>query len=130
VRLLSLDYADINVFNPAAAAVCGTLVGTTAPSQGFESQLVPLSQRILLRFNVTAIRSNNTNPISAFESAHRLSPQPVVLQEVGNLARGRRIRLADPKTNIQEDLPVEFLIGGDSYCKVIKELPQSASRNR
>jgi len=29
-----------------------------------------------------------------------LSPQPAVTQEAGNLARGHRIRLADPKTEL------------------------------
>jgi hypothetical protein len=87
----------------------------------FESQPDPPSRRRLVRFNATWIWSICTIPISAFESGHTLLPQPAVPQEVGNLARGRRLQLADPKTDLHEDLPVEILIGGDSYWKVIKD---------
>jgi hypothetical protein len=88
----------------------------------FESQPAPPSRRRLLRINVRGIWSNCTIPISAFESAHILSPQPAAAQEVGNLAHGRKIRLADSKTDLQEELHVEILIGGDSYWKVIKDI--------
>ena len=37
------------------------------------------------------------------------------------MARGRRKRLVDPKTNIKEDLPFEIFFGGDSYRKVMKD---------
>jgi len=50
-----------------------------------------------------------------------LSPQPAVPQEVGNLARVRRIRLADRKTDLLEDLPVEIHIDGDLYWKIIQD---------
>ena len=72
---------------------------------------------------MAGICSSCTIQISAFESAHTLSPQPAVTQEVGNLSRGIRMELADPKTVLQEDLPVAFLIGGDSYWKVMKVSP-------
>jgi len=81
----------------------------------FESQPSPPSRRRLVRFKVTTISSNCTIPISAFESAHTLSPQLAVPQEVGNWARDRRLQLADHKLDLQEDVPVEILIGGDSY---------------
>jgi hypothetical protein len=79
----------------------------------FESQSALSSQRRLPRFDITGAWSNCTIPISAFESAHTISPQPAVLQEVRTLAHGRGIQLADPKTDSLEDFPVEILIGGD-----------------
>jgi hypothetical protein len=87
----------------------------------FESQSVLSSQRRLVRFKITGAWSNRTIPINAFESAHTLSPQPAVPQEVRTVAPGRRIQLADPKTDSPEELPVEILIGGDSYWKIVKD---------
>ena len=87
----------------------------------FESQSALSSHRRLVHFNITGAWSNCTIPISAFESAQTLSPQPAVPQEVRTLAHGRRIQLADPKTDTMDELPVEILIGGDSYWKVVKD---------
>ena len=89
----------------------------------FEPQPALSSQRRLLRFKLTGAWSNCTIPISAYESAHTPSPQSAVPKEVGALARGRRMRLADPKTDSLEDLPVEVLIGGDSYWKIVEDSP-------
>ena len=87
----------------------------------FESQSALSSQRRHVRFNITGAWSNCTIPISAFESTRTLSPQPAVPQEVRTLVHGRRIQLADPKTDSLEDLPFEIFIGGDSYWKIVKE---------
>jgi hypothetical protein len=87
----------------------------------FESQSALSSQHRLVWFNITGAWSNCTIPISAFESAHTLSPQPAVQQEVRTLAHGRRIQLVDPKTDSLEELPIEILIGGNSYRKIVKD---------
>lgn len=59
--------------------------------------------------------------ITAYESAHTLSAQPAVPQDVTTLAYTRKLQLADPKE--EEDIPVEILIGGDHYWKVVKANP-------
>jgi hypothetical protein len=61
--------------------------------------------------------------ITAYECAHELSAQPAVPQDVMTLAYARKFQLADHKTNSQEDIPVEILIGGDYYWKVVKDSP-------
>jgi len=86
----------------------------------FESQsalpshrrLVPLISRGLFQ---TALSQ------SAPSRAHTLSPQPAVPQEVRTIAHDRRIQLADPKTDSIGELPVEILIGGDSYWKIVND---------
>jgi hypothetical protein len=65
--------------------------------------------------------TGSTVSITAYESAHALSAQPVVPQEVKTLAYARKLQLADPNTHSQEDIPVEILIGGDHYWKVVKD---------
>ena len=59
--------------------------------------------------------------ITAFESAHALSDQPAVPQDIKTLVYTRKLQLADPKTFLQEDIPVEILIGGNHYWKVVKD---------
>jgi hypothetical protein len=61
--------------------------------------------------------------ITAYESAHALSAQLAVPQDVTNLEYARKLQLADPRANSQEDIPVEILIGGDHYWKVAKDSP-------
>ena len=61
--------------------------------------------------------------ITAYESAHALSVQPAVPQDVKILASTRKLQLAEPKTHSHEDIPVEVLIGGDHYWKVVKDSP-------
>jgi hypothetical protein len=61
--------------------------------------------------------------ITAYESTHTLLAQPAVSQDVKTLAYAHRLQLADPKTHSQEDIPVEILIGGDHYWKVVKDSP-------
>jgi hypothetical protein len=89
----------------------------------FESQSALSSKRRLVLFDITRAWSNCTIPISTFENAHMISPQPPVLQEVRTLALGRGIELADPKTASLEDLPVEIIFGGDSYWKIVMDSP-------
>jgi hypothetical protein len=61
--------------------------------------------------------------IMAYESDHTLLAQPPVPQDVKTLASARKLQLADPKTHSQEDIPVEILIGGDHYWKLVKDSP-------
>jgi hypothetical protein len=37
------------------------------------------------------------------------------------LAHTRKLQLADPKDDPEEDLPIEILIGGDHYWKIVKD---------
>jgi len=84
----------------------------------FESRSAPPSQRRIIRFNVKSIWSICTNLIGAYGSAYMLTPLPAVPQKFGNLARGRRIRFADPKTDAKVDLPVEIIIDGASSFRI------------
>jgi hypothetical protein len=67
--------------------------------------------------------SNSMVSIIAYESAHALLAQPAVPQNVTTLVYARKLQLTDPKTNSQEDIPVEILIGGNHYWKVVKDSP-------
>ena len=87
----------------------------------FESQSTRSSRLRLVRFNMKGVWTHSSVSITAYESVHALSAQPAVPQDVKNLAYTRRLKLADPKTGSQEDIPVEILIGGDHYWKVIKD---------
>jgi len=61
--------------------------------------------------------------ITVYENAHVLSAQPTVPQDVKTVAYAHKLQLAEPKTHSQEDIPVEILIGGDHYWKVVKDSP-------
>jgi len=61
--------------------------------------------------------------MTAYMSAHTLSTQPAVPQDVETVAHARKLQLAGPKTHSQEDIPVEILIGGDHYWKLLKDSP-------
>ena len=61
--------------------------------------------------------------ITAYESDQVLSAQPPVPLDTKTLASARKLQLADPKTHSQEDIPVEILIGGDHYWKLVKDSP-------
>jgi hypothetical protein len=61
--------------------------------------------------------------ITAYERTHALSAQPPVPQDVTTLAHARKHQLADPKNHFQEDVPLQILIGGDHYWKIVKDDP-------
>lgn len=86
----------------------------------FESQSNTSTKRKLIRFNMKGAWTNSTVPVCAYECSHTLSPQPAVPQDVKTLAQTRKLQLADPKTDSKEDLPVEILIGGDFYWRIVK----------
>jgi len=87
----------------------------------FESCSTKSSRCRLVRFNMKGAWTNSMVSITAYESAHTLSAQPAVPQDVTTLAYTRKLQLADPKE--EEDIPVEILIGGDHYWKVVKANP-------
>ena len=105
-----LDDLKLQVINEEELTVCV-----------FESQSTRSSRRRLIRFNMKGVWTYSTVSITAYESAHALSAQPAVPQDVENLVYTRKLKLADPKTGPQEDIPVEILIGGDHYWKVVKD---------
>jgi hypothetical protein len=59
--------------------------------------------------------------ITAYESAHVHSAQPAVPQDIKTLVYTHKLQPADPKTSPHEDIPVEILISGDHYWKVVKD---------
>jgi hypothetical protein len=59
--------------------------------------------------------------ITAYESTHALSAQPSVPQNVKTFASTLKLQLADPKTHSHEDIPIEVLIGGDHYWKLVND---------
>jgi hypothetical protein len=81
----------------------------------FESQSTRMSRRRLVRFNLGGVWTHSAVAITAYESTHALTAQPAVPQDVKTLAYSRKLKLADPKTNSPDDVPVEILIGGDHY---------------
>jgi len=87
----------------------------------FESRSTKSSRRRLVRFKMKGAWTNSMVSITAYESADTLSAQPAVLQDVKTLAYTRKLQLADPKE--EEYIPVDFLIGGDHYWKVVKDNP-------
>ncbi|KAJ4437633.1 hypothetical protein ANN_17778 [Periplaneta americana] len=69
-----------------------------------------------------SIWTNSTARITGFESTHAFSPQPAVPHDVKMLAHTRKLQLADPKDHTDDmNLPIEIVIGGDHYWKVVKD---------
>jgi hypothetical protein len=66
------------------------------------------------------ILTNSSTPVTAFKSTHIFSLHPAVPHDVNLLGRIRKLQLADPKDD-SEDLPIEILIGGDYYWKIVKD---------
>jgi hypothetical protein len=65
----------------------------------------------------------SADSITAYKSTRALSAQPALPQDVTSLAHACKHQLADPKTYSQDDVPVEILIGGDHYWKIVKDCP-------
>ena len=75
-----------------------------------------------MHFALQGIWAKTTLFVTAFESAHTYSPHPAVLHDVSTLHCTRNLRLPDPNDTYQ-DPPIEVLIGGDHYWKLIKDNP-------
>ena len=88
----------------------------------FESTNSTLHSRRLVHFALQGIWAKTTLFVTAFESAHTYSPHPAVLHDVSTLHCTRNLRLPDPNDTYQ-DPPIEVLIGGDHYWKLIKDNP-------
>jgi hypothetical protein len=58
----------------------------------------------------------------AFQSSLTYSPHPTIPHDVSVLHCTRNLRLADPNDAFP-DHPIEVLIGGDHYWKLIKDKP-------
>jgi hypothetical protein len=87
----------------------------------FKSQSSDTGPRRVVRFCAKSIWGNTTLPITAFESTHALCPHPTVLHDVNAMAQTRKIQLAYPTIG-ERDLPIEVLIGGDYYWKIVKDV--------
>ena len=90
---------------------------------GFEAQSTQSSRRRLVRFNMKGVWAHFAVSITAYESTHALSAQPAVPHDVTTLPHACKLQLAEPKTHSQEDVPVEILIGGDHYWKIVMDSP-------
>jgi hypothetical protein len=87
----------------------------------FESSSVTSSSRKLVHLDMRGIWTNSSTTITAFESAYEFLPQPTVPHDVNMLTHIPKLQFADPRE--QEDLPIELLVGGDHYWKIVKDGP-------
>jgi hypothetical protein len=87
----------------------------------FESPSSDSSPHRGARFCAKSIWNNVTVPITAFESAHALCPHPTVRHDVTNIKQTRKLQLADPREG-DRDPPIEILIGGDHYWRIVKDV--------
>jgi len=86
----------------------------------FESRSSDSGPRRVASFCAKSIWKNTTVPITAFESTHALFPHPTVPHYITIMAQTRKIKLADPREG-ERDLPIEVLIRGDHYWRIIKD---------
>jgi len=88
----------------------------------FESTAPAPHLRRLVQFTLHGIWAKTTVTATAFESAHTYSPNPTFPHGVSAPYCTRNLRLADPNDAFP-DPPIEVLIGGDHYWKLIKDNP-------
>jgi hypothetical protein len=69
--------------------------------------------------DLRGIWTNFNTTITAFESSYEFLPQPTVPRD--NMTHTPKLQFADPRE--QEDLPIEILVGGDHYWKIVKDSP-------
>ena len=86
----------------------------------FESRSSDSGPSRVARFCAKSIWKNITVTITAFESIHALRPQPTVPHDITIMAQTHEIQLADPREG-ERDLPIEVLIGGDHYWRIVKD---------
>jgi hypothetical protein len=91
----------------------------TLSVSSFETSSPSSSQRSHVRPNLKGICTNFSLPILALECDHSFSPHPTVPHDIQMLGNIRKLQLADSKDNC-DHLPIEILIGGDQYWKVVK----------
>jgi hypothetical protein len=86
----------------------------------FESSVTSSSRR-LVHLDLRDIWNNSSTTITAFESAHEFLPQPTVPLDINMMTQTHKLQFADPWE--QDDFPMEILIGGDHYWKIVKVSP-------
>jgi hypothetical protein len=86
----------------------------------FESRPSESSPRRVARFRAKSTWNNNTIPITAFESTHAFCPHPTAPHDITTMAQTRKMQLADPREG-DRDLPIEVLIGGDYYWRIVQD---------
>jgi len=87
----------------------------------FESSSVTSRPRRLVRLDLKGIWTNSSTIITAFESAYESLAQPTMPHDVNKMTHIPKLQLADPCG--QEDLPIEILVGGDHYWKIVNDSP-------
>jgi hypothetical protein len=86
----------------------------------FETSAAPPDRRRIVRFNMRGNGTNASTSLTAFESTHSFSHHPPVPLDIKIMAQARKLRLADPPDD-SGNLPIEILIGGDYYWKIVKD---------
>jgi hypothetical protein len=86
-----------------------------------ESPSVTSNSRRQVRLDWTGIWINSSTTITPFESAYEFLPLPTVPHDVNMTTNIPKLQFADP--NGQEYLPIEILVGGDHYWKIVKDGP-------
>ena len=87
---------------------------------GFESPSIISSSRRLVRLYLRGVCTNSSTTITAFESACKFLPQPTV-PYVNGMTHIPKLQFADPRES--EDLPIENLVGGYQYWKIVTDSP-------
>jgi len=94
----------------------------------FESHK-PAEKRQLVGFQLQGIYTDSTADVTALESQNTYSTHPTIPHDVASLICTRKLPLAEPK-DPSPDLPIEILIGGDHYWKLVtgtQPIPMSPS---
>jgi hypothetical protein len=86
----------------------------------FETSSGTSNSRRFVRLSVTGIWSNSKVPLTAFETTHAFAHHSTVPRDINMIGQTRKLQLADP-TDEPADLPIEMLIGGDQYWKIVKD---------
>jgi len=85
----------------------------------FESHK-PAEKRRLVGFQLQGIRTGNKVDVTTLASQNIYSAHPSITLDVTSLICTRKLPLADTKES-SPDLPIEILIGGDHYWKLVKD---------
>jgi hypothetical protein len=87
----------------------------------FESPTATSISHRLVRLNLRGIWNNFSANITAFESTYEFLPQPTVSRYIDMMTHTPNLQFADPREQV--DLPIEILIAGDHYWKIVKDSP-------
>jgi len=92
----------------------------------FESTAPAPQSRRLVQFTLEGIWAKTTLTVTAVGSAHTYSAHPTIPHDVSTLYCTRDLRLADLNDTFP-DLPIQVLVDGDHYWKLIKDIPRYES---